>query len=438
MVVQLAEKEGPIGDSGQYVLEQMEQAIKLGFWKKSLNLKRTGPAIIRPREGGLHPDSWLLKANPATQMAATSAALIASLGLQETLKDSLPELREYVPPDAVKPLPLDDKIMTLAEEGRFRDILDAVIERNLGDTLKHNMGCAMPLVADAIQAERTRLAGLLPIGAKTETLQSVDPRDVRFVLDLGGLGNIRTTPFVLKHAGKSLTQPPLPSAFEAKFLHLISQLFGVVDLKNPQIQTTMAGRWSNKLASIVGASLILASYTHHDYPEGAWQTAGHDYFTGARMMLYDYGVLKKRLPFQFDSIEGRTDIVGRKDLIDLDWVQILGTFATHQQFKGPFAAAMQQYSYHFLKLLEGHLVNEHSLFETIQQARWVYQAHTYDDAVENHEAMIREIAEEGNKHPELEAAVRDLITTHLVTPLQKHQETIRTANPAEFAYLERY
>jgi hypothetical protein len=438
IIKKMAAVDGPIGDASKFVAAQAEQARKLGFWKDSLNLTHQGPTIIVPRKESLPPDSWLLNANPSTQMAATSAALIASLGLQETLKHSLPELRGYVPIEAVKPLPLEDTIENLAQGGRLCDILDAIQERNLGPELKRNMAQAMPLIADAIQTERLRLAGLFPIGAKTQTLKTVDPCDVRFVLDLAGLGNVRTTPFVLKHAGKSLVQPPLPSAFEVKMLHLLFQLFGVVDTKEPDIQVTMAGRWDNHIASIVGPSLILASYTDHKYPKGAWESASHDYFTGARMMLYDYGVLEKRLPFQFNGVEGRTDIGGRKDLIDLDWIQILGTFATHLQYDGPYALLMKKYGYAFLSLLKKIPIEDHTLFDTIRRAEWIYKNTKLDDAIEHHEAMIREIAEVGRTNPGIETMVRSLINSLLVAPLQQNNEAIRAANPDELEYLKRY
>lgn len=428
---QMLDAEGAIGTVSKHLHEQLKQALRLASWKDNLGLVREGPSILRASEDGLHPDSWLRKANPATQMAATSAALMVSLGLDKAMEKVFPEFKQYIPEGHIVPLPL-------TMEGNISSLIRAVEERGLGERLQANMARIMPIIADAIQCERTKMLGLFPVGAKTQTLKSVDPREVRFVLDLAGLGNVRNTPFTLKHSGKSLVQPPLPSAFEAKMLHMMFQLFGVVDEKSPDLQVAIAGRWNNKLASIVGASLILASSTYIDYKDGAWETAGHDALTGARMMVYDYGVLTRRMPYQFEGIVGRTDISGRKDLKDFDWTQVLGTFATHKQFNGPLAKFMEVYSYHFTRLLQEHEYEGENLFDVIQQSRWIYSMGEAYDAVEHHEAMIRAVAEAGRQNPELEQRVREMIQGQLITPLQKGQPKIRAATPEEVAYLEHY
>jgi hypothetical protein len=412
---------------------QMRSALRLSDWQGILGLQRSGSTIVG-RNTEIPQDHWLRQANMGTQFAAVSGSLYASLGLE----DSTPGLRllnGMVPEGVMEPLDLSAEKAALSEGTiTIEEMIESIRQSGREGVLRRNIAQALPFVAQRIQTERLKLPGLMAMGSKIETQRAMSASQVRFVLDLGGFGDIRTTPFRLKHANKSLVQPPMPTAFEEQLNILMFCIFGVVDKRKPDFQVTAGARWGEEMASTVGSSMILGSQTGVRYRKGAFGTEHWDDFTGARIMVYDAGVRSKRLPFDIPGARGRTDMMGRRDLDDLNLWQILQTMATHGELEGRFGAHMQKYRERLMKVLK----KFGRLDRAMNESAWIYQNNEHGDIQLYHESMVWKFSDAWFEFPELRQAVRILIGATLVQPMLEQRDTILREERDEVEYLKNY
>lgn len=385
---------------------EARQAIDLSFWRQTLVVDASEPGLKRAK------DSWIFNAAPSTQLAATSGALFLALGL-DLLSNDLHELGE-LPEGLIEALPLEKEFTAFtAGEISLRELLEAIKKKGLEKVLRANIQRVLPWVAEQIKSSRVALPGLMSVGSKIESAAGISTDDFRFVLDLAGMGDVRTTPFTLKHNRRSLVNPPLPSALEEKLLIYFFIMFGAVDPREIDMQVTIGGRLNGENAAIVGASSILSSYASVQYAPGAFEAVG---FAGteARIMVYDAGVRSAGLAFDVPNAKGRTDRLGCHSLQDITQIQLLGTFGVHRQFEGAFASVMGTYKDAFERLLA-----EHKLLGRLYESAWVYEDARNCDPPLYHEKMIAAFTEARRDNAALKHGTRrlmsDILGGHLVT-----------------------
>lgn len=231
----------------------------------------------------------------------------------------------------------------------------------------------------------------------------------------------------MKHAGKSLVNPPLPSALEEKLLIYLFIMFGVVNPDEIDLQVTIGGRLNNENAGLVCASSILAGDLSVEYAPNAFRTVGHDIQTDVRMMVYDAGVRKHGLPYDVKGAHGRTDRIGCRSLSDINLIRLLGTFFVHRQFGSSYADRASVYADNFKELL-----NEHGLKAALTESAWVSEKKNPNDPPEYHEEMVGKFCAARRNNPELVAQTRVLIAGKLYGFLRDRREEIISADPEEF------
>lgn len=247
------------------------------------------------------------------------------------------------------------------------------------DTVMSRIKEAVPKIEQFILEQRTTTPGLMPIGGKVHVENSVDPELAEFFRELFGLNS---TAFHMAHAGHSIILPPTPSAAEQSLLLMILEKTGILDSKSPELQTAMAGRWSNEIAGMVGSAMLLGTRRGVRYKKGAFSTT-HDDQTGARIMSYDDGVKKEGLPFDLPNAKGRTDMLGRRTHTDVDMYQVLGTLATHLEYGGMFEPEAERFRIAYADVLK-----RHGLSETVRSSAWIFGNQSKGDDLKRHEEMI--------------------------------------------------
>ncbi len=424
-LIEMTESKDHCSGSIENILERVKKealtVIEVQGWKNVMVLN-TSDALVS--------DNWIFKANSSTQLAASSGALFFGLGLHK-FSDDLHEVK--IPEGFLEELPLDEEFKAFSRgEIKIKDILDAIIKKNLEAKLRENIQRAMPFVSSAIFEERIKSPGLMSVGTKIESIKTLKNEDFRFILDLAGFGDIKNTPFNLKHAGKSLVNPPLPSALEEKLLMYLFMMFGTVDPTKIDMQVTIGGRLSNENAGIVCASNILASDVSVQYADGAFHTDGHDWSTDVRIMVYDAGVRKKSLPYDVQA-NGRTDKIACRSFFDIKQLQLLGTFAVHSEFGGRFADEFEVYKDGFKALLKSH-----GLINAFHGSAWVSAKYNPYDPPEYHEKMIKSFTEARRDNEMLVAETRVLMARRLQAYLRDNRNRIISENPEEFERLKVY
>jgi hypothetical protein len=404
---------------------------RLLLWRKSMLFF---PQPKRPQETGLvdvdqliqNPMQWLEQTSSTTQLGAITGSLFMALGLNQTLVD-FPELEDAVPAGLVQPLPIDEEIARLSRgEGTVDDILQKIKDENLFSHLMSNMLAVRPHVARLMLAERIKMPGLLAVGSKVRTSKDMTFEDFDFILKLAGLGDVRNTPFRLKHQGKVLVNPASPDAFTQRMLILLYSMMGVMTGKDPNIQSTITGRLPNELAGIVGASVLLATYTGTTYEDGAFDNT-QQLLTGNRIMLCDAGVLDTRMPYHLNNARGRLDMNGHFDSANIDLHQVVGTGAAHLQYEGAFKPFMERYRKRFLALLE-----TYRLGSALDMASWVFHINETNDPPLYHEQMIRVFTDAWHAYPDLRQKVRALIQEELIDPIFGMRSEMILRHPDQF------
>jgi hypothetical protein len=158
--------------------------------------------------------------------------------------------------------------------------------------------------------------------------------------------------------------------------------FGIQTGKDPDFQFAVAGRWNPQNASLVGASMLLATQSGGTFDVGAFSTT-HDNKTGARIMAYDDGVKVCNLPGDLKNAVGRTDILGRKAVSDCGLYQMLGSLASHQQYGGELSPVMDYFQDRVEQVL-----GRYRLHEVIHQSAWINEHARKGDSPENHAEMV--------------------------------------------------
>lgn len=417
--------------------KEARSTLRTGEWKNNLGFrnKREKSGNILVKEGDIVKDSWVNRANCGTQLAATSGAMILALGLEQTFM--VPEIAGQIPSGLLEKIPLDEELVKLANgEMEIKELVNVIEKKGFGKILRSNIQRALPFVAQAIQDRRLTLPGLMSVGTKIESPKSMNADDVEFALELAAMGDAKSTPFVLKHNNRSLVCPPLPSALEERLLHAFFILFGAVDSNQVDLQITMGGRLSNKTASIVGASSILASYAAVKYAPGAFESTWHR-LEGNRLFCFDAGVRRNSLPFDVKGAIGRTDRVGAKSVFDIELIQLLGTFAVHREFNGNFHEGFDTYKSNFEKLLEAH-----GLLDNLHISNWAVgqDTHLTDnfDNTQFHEEMVESFCAARRENPVLKEGVRSLILKDIVGNLQGQRKKILEEMKEEVEKLKEY
>lgn len=245
------------------------------------------------------------------------------------------------------------------------------------------------IVTDLIQHQQYVCRFLLAMGAKIHS--DVLISDHIFAL-FKELLDLDSTYFKLIHARRTLVLPPFSTTAELKLFLALLQACGMYNPTRPQLQVTISGRWPDKVseewpekvAAIVGASMLLATSEGIEYSDDAFST-NMNTKTDARIMTYDDGVKRQGMIYDLPNADGRTDMLARGTLEDIDNYQLLGTLATHFVYGGPLAPLMEQYAEQFLSLMR-HFQLKDALFES----RWVFdrKGHDRSDTSWDHGRMV--------------------------------------------------
>ncbi len=309
--------------------------------------------------------------NATTQSIIGAMSFVASLGGQrvegvnDDIEPLVPDMRMI--PDSTKAGELSDFY-----KGNMRQIIS-------------NINQVMPRVHNLIMEARTRIPGLVPVGLKIHTPQSMNQTVVSLVRDAMGIGN---TPFKLIHAGETLVLDPTVSAFEMQLMVFVLQTFGVIPEDDPDMQTTGVGRWSDEKAGIAGASMLLSTTRGSQFAPGAFATS-HNSQTGGRIMVKDAGAKNVIMPFGMNDVaEGRVDKLGNRIHTDISRYQVLSTLMAHAEYGGIFEKEAQEFISMFKRILE-----KYDLVKPFCQSAWLYGNAEDGDSLDNHESMIRAFTE---------------------------------------------
>lgn len=338
-------------------IEKLEADLQVSAFKKVIRQASfmVGQPAMKTR--------FLEETNPTTQMAVSGMSLLVSIGASH-----LRGISEHLEPVPDMEAPHANKILNITDQ--VREYMGIV---------QRNMAAVTPLIEKKVMEARRQSFGLMPIGGKIHTRVNMDETFLALLDECFSFGN---SPFMMIHANTSLLLPPVVSAYELRMLIHILERFGVIDNNEPDYQFAVGGRWGAENASVVGASMLLATQEGGTYRPGAFSTT-HDVLTGARIMAYDDGVKQDGLPGDLPEAKGRTDILGRQVETDIPLYQILGTLAAHNEYDGPFAPVMDRYRGRVHEVL-GH----HGLAEVLRMSAWI-QEHSWEgDSSEQHEKMV--------------------------------------------------
>ncbi len=407
------------------VKRDVSLVTRLNDWRAVLSLRD---------EETLTPHEWIYRASSVTQLGACAGALFLALGLGEVCSD-FDDLEWTVPADVLEPIfPREELLELLSRKRTIHELLEDRGAQDKKEKLLANVRKALPYVIESIRAARMAYPGLMAVGTKIEAMKNIKNSDFRFIMDLAGLGDVRTTPFQLKHNGRSLVCPPTPSALEQKLLIMLFLMFGVVDINDMDIQVTIGGRLGNENAGTVCASNILTSPSLVTYAPGAFSAGTYDWETDCRVMIYDAGVRNKHLPFDVKGAVGRTDRVGCKDLTDIFQLQVLGTFGVHREFEGPFKEQAGVYRDGFMNALK-----DHGLEAAFHQAPWIrHKELKHWDAIEYHEQMLTDFTRARREQLPLVTQVRTLMSRQLLGYLRSNRESIIRNSPEDYSRLQAY
>ena len=220
------------------------------------------------------------------------------------------------------------------------------------ETLNHSFGDFIPRAKNFFKSARDESFGLLPVGGKIHVLHKIDAMRLEFVKQRLGLDS---TGFRLLHADTSLLLPPMPSAAELKLVVTVLNAEGVIDTEHPELQVCIPGRLPPDLCAILGASILLATEIGVKYDPNSFSTNAE--VTGLRIMAYDAGGPREAFPFS-TPIGGRTDMLGRRALSDIDNYQLLGTVLIRSKDFGPYGDLAKSYIAEFKQILAKYGLSE--------------------------------------------------------------------------------
>jgi hypothetical protein len=248
----------------------------------------------------------------------------------------------------------------------------------------------IPALKEQVVEVRRDSFGLLPVGGKVHILHAVDIKKFDAFRDLIGL---KHTAFKLDRAETSVILPAVPSAKELKLVVSALEAFGIIDGEFPELQVSLPGRLDPRDAAILGSAILLSTEKGVEYDENAFLTNQND-ATGKRIMSYDAagGYPLTRLPFMTD-LEGRTDMLGRRSLEDIELIQLLGTVLIQAKAKsGPFAKFAEEFKRKYLEILKKYDLS------SVIEGSWIFRPHADvlndDEANKNHYKTVKKCTDE--------------------------------------------
>jgi len=185
--------------------------------------------------------------------------------------------------------------------------------------------------------------GLLPVGGKVHVTNPIDANILDRFKEAVGLSS---TAFTLQHAERSILLPVCSSPFEMKEILAFLSQEGIINDTVPELQVGISRRLPVDDCAYLGAIVLLASPRIFQYSAESFATlnGNWDSHVGKKIITYDddpkrswSGNSNKRIPFT-DLGGGRTDMLGRRDLWDVQAFQRVGTVLNHGAFGGEFAA----------------------------------------------------------------------------------------------------
>jgi len=300
------------------------------------------------------------------------------------------------------------------------------------DILARNIAKMMPVVEREVLEARRNAAGFMPQGLKVHTPDKVN-RDVfamlseMFNVDVGGFAMER-------HEGICL--PPLPTALELRMLTTLLEFFVGVRAETRQLQTTMAGRLSEQGAAIQASTILLTTPLGGRYRDDAFATS-HGHKTGGRLVIFDAGVRTEGLPFDVPAASGRTDILGRRALEDVDVQKVVGTLVTHGQFGGHFEELFDEFRLRHLDILR-----RYGLESALHFSAWIADHAERGDSLAFHGAMVDRFATERLRSLDRVdlGIVRDMghLVADMAERMRRKQPRLIAQVPDEFTHLMRY
>lgn len=374
------------------------------------------------------------KATPGTPATGATAETIreatrTSLQVAGTMvalmyHDNLAALTERrALPDNVVVMP-GTNALVVTDRVRFSEG-DAGSAQELRKDIVERVKTALPELQSWIERIRTEDIGLFPVGAKIHVLHSVNPETFERVRRLLG---IDSSYFKLIHAEHSIIVPPMITAKELSVFIFSLQQLGLIDQDFPELQICGPGRLENENAIVVGSAILLSTELGKKYPRDAFVTT-HDQ-TGTRMMAYDAGECETNLPYMVlpsgEKIGGRTDILGRRTLADIEPYRLLHTVVSHAQFDMVYGDIGRWFIAEYRRLLIRYGLAD------IFNAKWVLDPKSpeaYDLSNENqnrHYAAVEKCTDAyfacARGENDIVYAVRDLIEQVAAKVRDKQQE----------------
>lgn len=315
-------------------------------------------------------------------------------------------------------------------------ISDAIVQargRKAFDVLARNIAKMMPFVEAQVLESRRNAVGLMPQGLKIHSPDRVDPQVFQMLSEMFGISK---SAFGMKGHGEGILLPPLPTTTELKMLTRLLEFFGGIRADARQLQTAMAGRLGEHGAAVETSTILLTTPLGGRYRDSAFETTHHEK-TGGRLVIYDAGVREGGLPFDVSAAEGRTDILGRRALEDLDVQKVIGTLATHFQFGGPLAHLFPDFEQQHREVLR-----RYGLDGALHASAWIADHAEKHDTLAFHGVMIDRFADarlQGLQRVDY-GVVREmgLLVADMAERIRAQQPRLIRDCPDEFKHLMRY
>jgi hypothetical protein len=168
----------------------------------------------------------------------------------------------------------------------------------------------------------------------------------------------------------TLLLPP-GQPIEIKLLLRYLKSKGLFNDRDFDMQACIGGRLQAKRheASIglLNAIMLLATRATPSYAVDAWSTKIHNKETNAYIMAYGDNIRVRDLPYDLSTPGDRTDMLGRRDLNDLDLYQIVATLIMHYEHGGYFADIGEQFVHRIVTILQ-----RYELYDALFDAPWVF------------------------------------------------------------------
>lgn len=279
---------------------------------------------------------------------------VAAVMQSETVQD-LVTRREL--PEGVRAL-LPEAHALVVHKKDQRSFGEELTPAKLKERILKQFDASLPELRSWVEQVRTEDIGMLPVGGKIQVLHPIDEESFERVKTLLGLNS---TKFKLIHAGKSVILPASITSKEFTLLVFCLQKLGFITDEFPELQVGGPGRLPNRMAGILGSSVLLATELGKEYPKDAFMTNQNE-LTAARMMAYDAydvadGLKNDRLPYMAmpngETLKGRTDMLGRRSLGDVELYRLIHTSLVHKEFGMAFSDIGEWYAEEYEKLLKG-------------------------------------------------------------------------------------